>query len=370
MSLKLKQITGSASGSILFISASYSVTEDFAKLNWNSLDSILTINGKVKITDGSESLGYVLTSDADGLATWTDQSMYEVPISGTQNGVNRVFTLAYAVSDSKTLFYMNGVLYDNTFYTIDGTTLTLNEAPGTGWELKLFTNIPGIDNTLNQFEIINNEITNINNQIQNINSNNFPNGGIIMWSGNIDSIPTGWALCNGNYVNGVATPDLRNRFIVGAGSDISTNKRYRTKGFDNLLDNQYNGQGGTVSVRLVTNNLPEHFHTVNQITGQTTNLGNAQLKFYDNNNDINTPSGVNFEFVTDENPNKVQLRNGGNSLYDAGHSHGFSIPAHSTQNNTTTNTAIDIRPLYYALAFIMKVPPSQPYDPELELGPE
>ena len=36
-----------------------------------------------------------------------------------------------------------------------------------------------------------------------------PVGGIIMWSGAIADIPTGWRLCNGN--NG--TPNLRNRFI-------------------------------------------------------------------------------------------------------------------------------------------------------------
>jgi hypothetical protein len=41
-----------------------------------------------------------------------------------------------------------------------------------------------------------------------------PIGGIIMWSGSIVSIPTGWALCNGS--NG--TPNLVDRFIVGAGS--------------------------------------------------------------------------------------------------------------------------------------------------------
>jgi hypothetical protein len=157
--IRLKQITGSASGSILFISTSYSVTEDFAKLNWNSLDSILTIDGKVKITDGSESPGYVLTSDADGLATWTDQSMYEVPISGTQNGVNRVFTLAYAVSDSKTLFYMNGVLYDNTLYTIDGTTLTIigDLTIDEDDELNLFSNINGINNNHSEITIIGTE---------------------------------------------------------------------------------------------------------------------------------------------------------------------------------------------------------------------
>jgi hypothetical protein len=41
-----------------------------------------------------------------------------------------------------------------------------------------------------------------------------PTGVIVMWSGNIASVPTGWSLCNG----GNGTPDLRDRFIVGAGN--------------------------------------------------------------------------------------------------------------------------------------------------------
>ena len=43
----------------------------------------------------------------------------------------------------------------------------------------------------------------------------FPSGGIIMWSGTIASIPSGWYFCNGS--NG--TPDLRDRFIIGASAD-------------------------------------------------------------------------------------------------------------------------------------------------------
>lgn len=43
---------------------------------------------------------------------------------------------------------------------------------------------------------------------------NIPTGGIILWSGSVGAIPTGWVLCNGS--NG--TPDLRSRFVVGAGS--------------------------------------------------------------------------------------------------------------------------------------------------------
>lgn len=40
-----------------------------------------------------------------------------------------------------------------------------------------------------------------------------PIGGIIIWSGAIGAIPTGWAICDGNN----STPDLRNLFVIGAG---------------------------------------------------------------------------------------------------------------------------------------------------------
>jgi microcystin-dependent protein len=67
-----------------------------------------------------------------------------------------------------------------------------------------------------------------------------PKGGIIMWSGALASIPQGWALCNG--ANG--TPDLRNRFIVGAGSTYSVGNT-----------------GGTDSVTLTAAQMPTHNHS-------------------------------------------------------------------------------------------------------------
>ena len=48
-----------------------------------------------------------------------------------------------------------------------------------------------------------------------------PLGGIIMWSGNISTIPSGWYLCDGSTQNSVVTPDLRNKFIVGATADTA-----------------------------------------------------------------------------------------------------------------------------------------------------
>jgi hypothetical protein len=47
----------------------------------------------------------------------------------------------------------------------------------------------------------------------------FPIGGIIIWSGSIANVPSGWALCDGT--NG--TPNLRDRFVVGAGTSYAVN---------------------------------------------------------------------------------------------------------------------------------------------------
>ena len=71
--------------------------------------------------------------------------------------------------------------------------------------------------------------------------NFFPTGGIVLWSGSASNIPTGWTLCDGS--NG--TPDLRNKFIIGAGSGYSVNS-----------------QGGTSSISLGISNLPSHSHSM------------------------------------------------------------------------------------------------------------
>jgi hypothetical protein len=42
-----------------------------------------------------------------------------------------------------------------------------------------------------------------------------PSGVILLWSGSIATIPTGWVLCDGTN----STPDLRDRFVVGADAD-------------------------------------------------------------------------------------------------------------------------------------------------------
>ncbi len=46
-----------------------------------------------------------------------------------------------------------------------------------------------------------------------------PVGGLVMWNGPTNTIPDGWALCDGRTVNGYVTPNLLDRFLVGAGDD-------------------------------------------------------------------------------------------------------------------------------------------------------
>ncbi len=45
-------------------------------------------------------------------------------------------------------------------------------------------------------------------------NNDFPAGGIIMWSGTIASIPVGWGLCDGSF----GTPDLTDKFVISVAS--------------------------------------------------------------------------------------------------------------------------------------------------------
>ncbi|NOQ74239.1 MAG: hypothetical protein GQ574_19680 [Crocinitomix sp.] len=75
-----------------------------------------------------------------------------------------------------------------------------------------------------------------------------PMGVVVMWSGNTNNIPLGWAMCNGK--NG--TPDLRGRFVLGEGKGINLTKRL-------------NGDiGGKESITLTTDQIPAHKHTLSE----------------------------------------------------------------------------------------------------------
>lgn len=142
-----------------------------------------------------------------------------------------------------------------------------------------------------------------------------PSGGIIMWSGSIATIPTGWFLCNGS--NG--TPDLRNAFVVGASVDNA--------GVSNTTITGTNTKsGGSKDATLVSHTHtatvtdPGHFHQWGLTYGFQGNPANL--------NQVVPGSG--YPTTT------VQT--------------GISV-SNSTVGNPATNA--NLVP-YYALAFIMK----------------
>jgi microcystin-dependent protein len=86
-----------------------------------------------------------------------------------------------------------------------------------------------------------------------------PKGVILMWSGNSANIPSGWALCDGTNVVGFGiTPDLRNRFIVGATGTYSPGE---TGGATSAATNSAGGHTPVVNDATLTEaQIPLHGH--------------------------------------------------------------------------------------------------------------
>ena len=132
-----------------------------------------------------------------------------------------------------------------------------------------------------------------------------PIGGIIMWSGTTSDIPAGWALCNGVASNGLTPPDLRDRFIVGAGSAYSPK-----------------ATGGASTHSLAATNLPTFSIPYKDI------------------------------FYSESGGTVAVTSNKGSGDSDSDNS-GWELPRTATY--TGSATAIDHRPLYMALCYIMRV---------------
>jgi hypothetical protein len=142
-----------------------------------------------------------------------------------------------------------------------------------------------------------------------------PSGSIILWSGSIGSIPSGWVLCNGS--NG--TPDLRNRFIVGAGSTYAVD-----------------ASGGSADAIVVS-----HTHTATSAVtdpGHTHNITSSMIG----------DSGGTGEFTG------VNGSPGGTIRSDRVLSKTTGITVATTVNSAGSSGTNANLPPYYALCYIMK----------------
>lgn len=162
-----------------------------------------------------------------------------------------------------------------------------------------------------------------------------PKGGIIMWSGAVSSIPTGWGLCDGTVYtySGVSTqsPNLTDRFIVGAGNDYDVGDT-----------------GGANSVTLTTSQMPSHSHSSGSLATNT--AGEHIHQIYANNRGSYGSQLDGLGAFRDD--AERLLEDWADTIRPAGsHSHTIS----GSTGSSGSGGAHENRPPYYALAFIIRL---------------
>jgi hypothetical protein len=199
--------------------------------------------------------------------------------------------------------------------------------------------------------------------------NILPKGSIIMWYGALDTIPTGWALCDGHLVNGIQTPDLTKRFVMGAGASLSGQA-----GSPGYTYYQSGDQGGVTSI----NTVPAHNHGINITStdnsvdhthGGTTNSAGVHQHGYPGDDQLSFANGVAGWSGTSLGGFPYDARSvygGGGQMWqttaNGSHNHTLNIGSqssphtHEIAGNTASvgTESVDVTNPFYALAYIMK----------------
>ena len=181
-----------------------------------------------------------------------------------------------------------------------------------------------------------------------------PLGTILMWSGAVAAIPTGYKLCDGTF----GTPDLRSRFVMGAGNGgaypapgAMGGATTATASTDTV--GAHNHTAVTGSTALTAAQMPTHSHTgaTNPVgehdheaptPGQATGSGGAFTVFHNGmgfNGNRTGPGGSHAHaFTTD--------------AAGSGASHNHSISSDGSHAHSVTVATL---PPYIVLAFIQRV---------------
>lgn len=165
-----------------------------------------------------------------------------------------------------------------------------------------------------------------------------PRGAIIMWSG--VGVPAGWAVCDGT--NG--TPDLRNKFIVGAGPSyaLGSTGGASASSATTQAAGSHTHSGATQSHALTIDQLPAHNHVLpgDDMLSNADGIGGWSAR---------SVAGFNYDATSRGGSGLIWRTSdtGGNQ----GHAHNIAADG----NHTHTIAPISTIPPYYALAYIMKV---------------
>ena len=214
--------------------------------------------------------------------------------------------------------------------------------------MTLSLTLPTVNGSANSWgTILNTALTDTQNYVNNLPA--FPSGGIIMWSGTIANIPTGWNICDGT--NG--TPNLTDRFIVGSKTDSGAT-------------HDIGDTGGANSITLSSGQLPSHTHGVGNLSADTggahTHTGNTSTV----GNHTHSGGGLGAAIYGAFNTSTFKGYSADSTTTNTGaagsHSHTVTINSggshsHNIAGNTGalgSGDSVDNRPAYFALAFIMK----------------
>jgi len=172
-----------------------------------------------------------------------------------------------------------------------------------------------------------------------------PTGAILLWYGSLGgadghrpivggSPNNDWHLCNGETVNGIATPDLRDRFVIGAGGAYSLGSTGGSATID--LSHTHTVSGNSVAVALST-----HQHAVVGYTALY-DRGAVTISYTSGDRQINIPLVIDHSHAISmdtDNPKSSPT-----------HYHPISLTSGSALSSTQS-----ILPPYRAVYYIMKV---------------
>lgn len=153
---------------------------------------------------------------------------------------------------------------------------------------------------------------------------NMPLGVIMMWSGDVGDIPTGWHVSDGGTYGGKVSPDLRNRFVICAGGTYAVNDKGGPATYNATVTPTGNLTVGAHTV--TTAELPPHTHSYEEYYSPRSMGDNAVYSLY---NSISTTT------------RSIEVQDSG----DGSHGH---------TGSTIVFNAIDTRPVFYSLYYIFK----------------
>lgn len=173
-------------------------------------------------------------------------------------------------------------------------------------------------------------------------------GIIVLWSGAIVDIPPGWHLCDGQ----AGTPDLRNRFIVGAGDTYAPDAVGGSGSHDHTASSV-----NDIHNHVATNALDQHVHTFEGDGHDHGVDGSGHFHPLEVGNQIENvyPDGAFYDHTEDVEITGDTTEEDAVGTTDADqHGHVITVQ-NDTHNHGITVNAKTVLPPYYALAYIMKM---------------